>query len=92
MSSKPTRKTVSTKRSFSIFLAIAAGLFGLVLALPTPEAIQTGEEAISLTVEGKASLAVLLFAVLLWMTEAGSCNLHFPSTTVEPGLSNSPRP
>ena len=50
---------------------IGAVLFMLVVyALPTPAPLEQDGETIALTVDGKACLAVLAFAVTLWVTEA----------------------
>ena len=42
----------------------------LVYALPTPAPLEQDGDTIALTVNGKACLAVLAFAVTLWVTEA----------------------
>ena len=42
----------------------------VVYALPTPAPLEQDGETIALTVDGKACLAVLAFAVTLWVTEA----------------------
>ena len=42
----------------------------LVYLLPTPAPLERGGETMALTVDGKACLAVLAFAVTLWVTEA----------------------
>ena len=42
----------------------------LVYALPTPAPLERDGDTIALTVNGKACLAVLAFAVTLWVTEA----------------------
>lgn len=43
---------------------------GIIMALPTPEPFYKGTEAIPLTMNAKCVMAVLVFAVILWMTEA----------------------
>ena len=63
-------------RSSGGFHGNAWGLTGAVLfmlavyALPTPAPLEHDGETIALTVNGKACLAVLAFAVTLWVTEA----------------------
>lgn len=42
----------------------------VVYALPTPAPLERSGDTIALTVDGKACLAVLVFAVTLWVTEA----------------------
>ena len=42
----------------------------IILLLPEASPIQAGNKIITLSVKGKASLAVLVFAVILWITEA----------------------
>lgn len=51
-------------------LAAGFGALALILLLPLPAPIETGEEAIVLTAAGKKTLAVLALAVILWVTEA----------------------
>ena len=63
-------------RSSGGFHGNAWGLTGAVLfmlavyALPTPAPLEHDGDTIALTVNGKACLAVLAFAVTLWVTEA----------------------
>ncbi len=52
------------------FLIIALAVLAVILALPTPGEIDTGQKIIKLTPSGKATLAVLTMAVILWMTES----------------------
>ncbi len=59
-----------------IFFLAALLLFFVILVLPTPASVDTGEETITLTTQGKAALAVLAMAVVLWITEA----IPFPVT------------
>ncbi len=49
-------------------LAILA--FAIIMFLPDASPVQAGEQAIALTAKGKASLAVMAFTVILWVTEA----------------------
>ena len=60
-------------------VAVSSNIWGLVGAvafmlvvyvLPTPAPMERNGEVIGLTVNGKACLAVLAFAVTLWVTEA----------------------
>ena len=55
-------------------LAVAA--MGVVLLLPEPAAMAAPQGAVVLSAQGKAALAVLCMAVILWMTEA----IPFPVT------------
>ena len=50
----------------------------VVHLLPTPAPLERSGELIALTVEGKTCLAILLFAVTLWVTEA----MPFPATSL----------
>lgn len=59
-----------------VFFVLAILLFVIILLLPTPAPVNTGEKLLPLTAQGKASLAVLTLAVLLWVTEA----IPFPVT------------
>ncbi|MFW6414130.1 MAG: SLC13 family permease, partial [Verrucomicrobiota bacterium] len=56
------------KQIFAFLGAIAT--FLIILALPTPEALDTPDGAVELTSAGKAALATLAFCVILWATEA----------------------
>ena len=56
--------------------AAAAGALALILLLPRPADIVNDDQIISLSSQGKATLAVLAMAVILWMTEA----VAFPVT------------
>ena len=58
------------------FLLGALAVMGAVLWLPAPDAIQTADGPLALSLEGKAALAVLALAVILWATEA----IPFPVT------------
>ncbi len=53
-----------------IFFVAAFLVFTVILLLPTPAPIETGEKTITLSSQGKAALAVLAMAVLLWISEA----------------------
>ena len=66
---------VSSRRDLYIFLIAVAAMAG-VLLLPTPDPLVTPGGEVALTSQGKASLAVLLLAVILWASEA----VAFPIT------------
>lgn len=53
-----------------LFFVTALVAFGVIIAVPTPESINTGDKVIELTSAGKSTLAVLAMAVILWMTES----------------------
>lgn len=59
-----------------IFFMAALVVMVVILLLPEPQAIDSGKGALALSAQGKASLAVLALAVLLWATEA----IPFPVT------------
>ncbi len=59
-----------------LFMVLAFGVLAAIFALPVPEDILSNGKTISLTPAGKATLAVLALAVILWMTEA----VPFPVT------------
>jgi len=56
------------KRAAIFLVAITAML--IIFYLPTPDPFYKGTEAIPLTFKAKAVMAVLVFAVILWVTEA----------------------
>ena len=62
-------ESASSARQGVCFLA-ALAVMAAVLLLPAPEAIQTPKGPLALSVQGKAALAVLALAVVLWATEA----------------------
>ncbi len=68
----------SADRRPALALLTATGLLFLVHFLPAPTPIARGDELIALTLEGKTCLAILLFAVTLWVTEA----MPFPVTSL----------
>ena len=68
--------TLFSDNKKGIFFAAALALFLCILLLPTPAPVDTGEKTMSLTTQGKAALAVLAMAVILWITEA----IPFPVT------------
>ncbi len=57
------------RKNIIFFLAALAALI-IIYLLPVPAPIEAGEGTVALTVAGKASLAVLAFVVILWVTEA----------------------
>lgn len=62
-----TKSTSTMKNLFFILLAFAIAL--LIIYLPLPDAIVHAGDA-TLTDAGKKAIAILLFALILWMTEA----------------------
>ncbi len=60
---------IISKNKKIIFTLLAFAIFGVILALPQPDPIQAGDEIIILSIKGKATLAALTLAVLLWVTE-----------------------
>ena len=71
--------TDRTKQGTGQSVAVSSKIWGLggavafmlvVYVLPTPAPMERNGEIIALTVNGKACLAVLVFAVTLWVTEA----------------------
>lgn len=65
-----------TMRKRMLYIALAMAVMILIYVLPVPAPIIKSGEEIALTMEGKASLAVLVFAIVLWITEA----IPFPVT------------
>jgi len=53
-----------------IYVLTAFIIFGIILILPEPEAVNTGSKMLALSPAGKATMAVLALAVILWITEA----------------------
>jgi sodium-dependent dicarboxylate transporter 2/3/5 len=65
---------VIKKKSHSLwyrigFFILALMVMALVIALPTPAPLERGTEIIPLPVSGKATLGLLLAAIVLWVTE-----------------------
>lgn len=52
------------------YFIFAIALFAVIFLLPDASPIQAGERTIALSLKGKASLAVMAFTVVLWVTEA----------------------
>jgi len=77
-------KVASTKKSgpsdikkyFAVIIAIT--IMVVIYLLPLPQPLSSPEGLVYLTAEGKASLAVLTFVIILWVTEA----LPFPVTAL----------
>ena len=66
-----TRDASSIKaRRGALVMLLAVGLMLIVHALPVPAAIVRGDDVVALTIDGKACLAILTFAITLWVTEA----------------------
>ena len=59
-----------------VFFVVAVAVMAAILLLPTPRPIATAEGPVALSTQGKAALAVLAMAVVLWATEA----IPFPVT------------
>ena len=59
----------ATDRKIYVLLAAVALLLTIYL-LPSPPPFTRGDEVVPLTSQGKACLAILAFAVTLWVTEA----------------------
>src|SRR5258705_9303556 len=74
LSDPPPRKP---DRRLLIFLG-AVGLLMAIYALPTPPPLERGGNVIPLTATGKICLAIMAFAVTLWVTEA----LPFAATSL----------
>lgn len=53
-----------------VYFTIAVVIFIIILLLPDAAPIQAGGRTIALSAKGKASLAVMAFTVVLWITEA----------------------
>lgn len=62
----------------TFFFIFALAMMSLIIALPTPAPFYKGTEAIPLTMNAKCVMAVLVFAVIMWMTEA----IPFPATSL----------
>ncbi|HWQ77144.1 MAG TPA: DASS family sodium-coupled anion symporter [Syntrophomonas sp.] len=54
----------------ALIFCLAVAVMLLIYFLPSPPDLHKGTEAIPLTHEGKAVCAVLIYAVILWITEA----------------------
>src|SRR5438874_5164586 len=61
-----------------LILLAATGLLLAIYALPTPAPLERAGNLIPLTVNGKACLAIMAFAVTLWVTET----LPFAATSL----------
>lgn len=65
-----TTKQPEFTRKQIVFLVVGVAAMVVILALPTPETIETPTGTLALSARGKAALAVLAMAVILWATEA----------------------
>lgn len=73
----PEMENTGERRAVLAFLAATTSML-VVHLLPTPEPLERAGEVIALTPDGKTCLAILLFAVTLWVTEA----MPFPATSL----------
>ena len=73
----PQMGNTGERRAVWAFLVATASML-VVHLLPTPEPLERAGEVIALTPDGKTCLAILLFAVTLWVTEA----MPFPATSL----------
>lgn len=60
----------ATEGARAATILVAVLVMAAVHALPEPAPITRGGESIALTADGKACLAILAFAITLWVTEA----------------------
>ncbi len=65
-------------RKNALIYVAAFTLMLVIYFLPTPPPLYKGDEEIVLTMQGKAVLAALMYAVVLWVTEA----IPFPATAL----------
>jgi solute carrier family 13 (sodium-dependent dicarboxylate transporter), member 2/3/5 len=65
----PGRAIDRTRRNL-IALAAALGLMLIIMLAPSPPALQRAGNVIELTANGQTCLAIMAFAVTLWLTEA----------------------
>src|SRR5688572_12780214 len=64
------RRSQATPRRQAIILAAATLLMLAVAMAPTPPPLQRAGNLIALTAEGQTCLAIMAFAITLWITEA----------------------
>jgi len=57
-----------SRKVWFVFAAVVLMLF--IYVLPTPAPLERNGTAVELTVAGKSCIAILAFAVVLWVTEA----------------------
>ncbi|NIO05257.1 MAG: hypothetical protein GTN74_11800, partial [Proteobacteria bacterium] len=68
---KPPAPTGDDRESLKIWYLVAALVLMLMIyALPTPSPFERNGNVIELTEAGKACIAILAFAIVLWVTEA----------------------
>lgn len=73
---KSEKETRIEKRLVYITLAILAMI--IIYVLPSPEPLLRSGQVIQLSHQGKACIAILIFAIILWITEA----IPFPVTAL----------
>lgn len=66
---KPPKKGASAGKKW-IWVAVGAAVLALTITLPLPESVLQVSESVALTLPGRKALGVLLFCLVLWMTEA----------------------
>ncbi len=65
----PVEPTAKKDRKLG-YLLVAVAVMGIIYLLPSPEPLVRGEDTVELTDKGKGCIAILAFAVTLWVTEA----------------------
>ncbi len=70
MTSTPTASLASSERGRALTILAAILVMLVVDRLPEPAPIERAGDLIALTPDGKACLAILAFAITLWVTEA----------------------
>ena len=70
MTSTPTASLASSERGRALTILAAILLMLVVHWLPEPAPLERAGDVIALTPNGKACLAILAFAITLWVTEA----------------------
>jgi sodium-dependent dicarboxylate transporter 2/3/5 len=73
-----TKKSEPSEIKKYLTVVFAITIMAAIYLLPLPQPLSSPEGLVYLTIEGKASLAVLTFVIILWMTEA----LPFPATAL----------
>lgn len=73
-----TKKSGPSEIKKYLTVVFAITIMAAIYLLPLPQPLSSPEGLVYLTIEGKASLAVLTFVIILWMTEA----LPFPATAL----------
>ena len=70
MTSTPTASLASSERGRALTILVAILIMLVVDWLPEPAPLERAGDVIALTPNGKACLAILAFAITLWVTEA----------------------